>query len=72
MQIKLGAFISFDSTMIMSDDVPLVSVQPVLWDSFQIVKPEDVDRLLWGMRPSAYLILAWVIRSFQEKLAEWT
>lgn len=30
---------------------------PVLWDRFQIMQPENVDRFLGGLRPNASLTL---------------
>lgn len=59
----------------MSGDVPISSVSPDLWNSFQLVEPEGVDKILWHVRPSACLLVpcpTWLIKSAQEGLAEWT
>lgn len=42
--------------VIMPDDVPLAFSCPVLWDSFQLLQPEDMNRLLWSVRPSACVL----------------
>lgn len=44
LQIKTGQIChDLDATVTASNDVPLASACPVLWDSFQLVQSEDVD-----------------------------
>lgn len=45
-----------DATVTVSEDLPLASACPGLQDSFQLVQPEDVDRLLWSVRLLACLV----------------
>lgn len=42
-----------DSTLTVPGHVPLASVGLVVLDSFQLVQPEGVDRILWNMWPAA-------------------
>ncbi|XP_066477595.1 galactose-3-O-sulfotransferase 2 [Tiliqua scincoides] len=57
-------------------DVEEIKITPLSWtDHFLLVQPEDVDRLLWSVRPSACLLdpcPAWLIRAASGGLAEWT
>lgn len=60
-----------DSTLRVFVTVPMASVGPVILESFQLVQPEDVDRILWTGRLSASPLdpcLPLLIRSVQEGL----
>ena len=64
-----------DATLAVTSDVPGESVYSIIWDSFQLVEPEDVDRILCSVRPASCPLdpcPAWLIRSAREGLAEWT
>lgn len=44
-------------------EVAHISFTPAIWDFFQLVQPEDVDRILCSVRPTAYSFdhcLAWL------------
>lgn len=54
-----------DAMLGVSSDVPGAPVYSSFWDSFQLIEPEDVDRIFWRRKPSCLLdpCLAWLIRS---------
>lgn len=41
-----------DSMLMVSADVPQASTCPVLWNSFQLMEPEEVEQVLWSARLS--------------------
>lgn len=48
-------------------------VYSILWDSFQLVEPDNVDKIIYSVRPSACLLdssSAWLIRSARVLLAK--
>nr|XP_060618433.1 uncharacterized protein LOC132767443 [Anolis sagrei ordinatus] len=60
--------------MAVSEDVTRAPACPVLMDSFQLVKPEDVDKILGGMRPTTCILdpcPSWLLKEARGGLAEW-
>ncbi|XP_067320839.1 uncharacterized protein [Anolis sagrei] len=69
--IRSGLDATLDAVSV---DVTQAPACPILLDSFQFVKPEDVDKILGGMRPTTSILdpcPSWLLKEARGGLAEW-